>query len=167
MTQTATTATATYNQKSSNTSDYETVANRKIDLITAGLHPFIYKDLTQNVSSGNAVEIAEYILAMKAETNLSDTYRKLTIQTLSLLSRFIRNKSFIHMTREEVIFYLDSLRRSDVIDPLDKWIGTYNLKNLLQVALFSRRGAEEKEITGSYGENFLQFIALIIYLQKQ
>jgi hypothetical protein len=30
--------------------DYQTIMNRKIDLATAGLHSFIFKDITQNVS---------------------------------------------------------------------------------------------------------------------
>src|SRR5438093_1719086 len=133
---TTTTATSTGNQKSTHTCDYERVANRKIDLATAGLHPFIYKDLTQNISSENATKIAEYILTMRTETNLSDTYRKLTIQTLSILSRFIRNKSFMRLTREEVLTYLDSLRKSDAIDPFHKWIGTYNLKRMIMLRFF-------------------------------
>jgi len=64
----------TYNQKPSKPFYYDKIANEKIDFATAGLLPFIYKDLTQNISSENALNIAEYILAMKTETNLSDMY---------------------------------------------------------------------------------------------
>jgi len=59
MSQTTTTEAAICDQKSPNTSGYENLANKKIDLATAGLHLFIYKDLTQNVSSKNAVKIAD------------------------------------------------------------------------------------------------------------
>ena len=48
-------------------SNYEIIKNRKIDFATAGLRPFIYKDITQNVSPENALKISEYILAMKSE----------------------------------------------------------------------------------------------------
>jgi integrase len=113
------------------TRDHEIITNRKIDFATAGLHPFIYKDLTQSVSPENALNIAEYVLAMKTETNLSDAYRSIIIRTFSLLSRFSRNKSFESMTREDVLFYLDSSRKSDPIDPLHKWIGTYNLRKIV------------------------------------
>jgi hypothetical protein len=44
----------TYNQKPSKPFYYDKIANGKIDFATAGLHQFIYKDLTQNVSSENA-----------------------------------------------------------------------------------------------------------------
>jgi integrase len=116
--------------------DYDDIARRKIDFATAGLYPFIYKDLTQNVSRENALNIAEYILAMKTETNLSDLYRLSTIQTLSHLSRFSKNKLFANMTRDEVLFYLDSVRKPDTLDPMHKWIGTYNLKRIVLLRFF-------------------------------
>jgi hypothetical protein len=123
----------TYNQKPFY---YDKIANGKIDFATAGLLPFIYKDLTQNVSSENALNIAEYILVMKTETNLSDMYRTAIIQTLSILSRFSRNKSFTNMTRDEILVYLDSIRKPDMLDPLHKWIGTYNLKRIIFLRFF-------------------------------
>ena len=129
-------STAAYNQKPSKACDYEKIANGKIDFATAGLLPFIYRDLTQNVSPENALDIAEYILAMKTETNLSDAYRTAIILTLSLLSRFSKNKSFAHMTRDEILFYLDSIRKPDMLDPLHKWIGTYNLKRIIMLRFF-------------------------------
>lgn len=128
-------STETYNQNSK-TCDYKKIANGKIDFATAGLLPFIYKDLTQNVSPENALKIAEYILAMKTESNLSDAYRSTTIQTLSILSRFTKNKSFLDMTREEVLFYLDNIRKPKMLDPLHKWIGTYNLKRTMLLKFF-------------------------------
>ncbi len=76
-------ATATGKQ-SSKIYDYQKIANRKIDFATAGLQPFIFKDITQNVSRENALTIAEFILAMKTETNVSDAYRSLLIKKLCL-----------------------------------------------------------------------------------
>src|SRR5439155_18294127 len=128
--------TTTYNQNFSKICVAEDIASRKIDLPTAGLNPFIYKDVTQNVSPENAIIIAEYILAMKTETNVSDAYRSNTIKNLSLLSRISKNKLFVHMTREEVLFYLDSSRKHEMSDPLHKWIGTYNLKRTILVRFF-------------------------------
>ncbi len=31
------------------------------------------------------------------------------------------------MTREDIVSYLNSLRKSNEVDPLHRWIGTYNL----------------------------------------
>jgi integrase len=122
--------TQTTNESNQNC-NYQNILDRKIDLATAGLHRFIFKHITQKISPENALSIVEYILAMKVETNISDTYRSYTIQTLSLLSRFSMSKPFIQMTREDVLLYLDGSRQSDTLDPLHKWIGTYNLRRIV------------------------------------
>jgi hypothetical protein len=127
--------TATYNQNKS--CDYQKIANRKIDLATAGLHPHIYKDVTENISSENSLNIDEYILAMKTESNVSDGHRANIIKTLSLFSRFVKNKPFIHMKRD-VLNYLESSRKPDTSDPLHKWIGTYNLRRSYRYYFFQK-----------------------------
>ena len=37
------------------------------------------------------------------------------------------NKPFEQISRQEVIEFIDRHRKSDTVDPLHKWIGTYNL----------------------------------------
>jgi hypothetical protein len=64
--------------------------------------------------------------AMQTETNPSVNYVNTNRNTLNKLSQFHRNKPFAEMKREGIISYLNSLRKSDEIDPLHKWIGTYN-----------------------------------------
>lgn len=78
--------------------------------------------------------INEYLNAMQTEINSSPNYKKINLNTLTRLSRFHKNKSFRNMKREDILPYLSSLRKSDEIDPLHKWIGTYNLyvANLLR-----------------------------------
>lgn len=99
----------TYNQGPSKPSDYDKIANGKIDFATAGLFPSIYRGLIQNISPVNALNIAEYILVMKTETNLSDAYRSMIIQIISLLSsRFSKNRSFTHMTRDEIVSFFEN-----------------------------------------------------------
>ena len=56
----------------------------KVENAIAGLRPFFLKVL-RNISNGNALTIADYILTMKTETNLSDNYRKETIIALCKL----------------------------------------------------------------------------------
>jgi hypothetical protein len=112
------------------------VINRKIELVTAGLHYFIYKDLTQNVSPENALTVSEYILTMKNEINISDNYRKITIGVLCSLCKFVQNKKFLNMTKEDVLRYLDNLRKSEISDPFHKWIGTYNLRRTMLLKFF-------------------------------
>jgi len=112
------------------------ILDRKIDFATAGIHSYIHRDLTENVSPKNALIVAEYILEMKTENNLSDNYRVTTIELLSILSKFHNNKSFLLITRDDIIAYLDSLRKPEVADPLHKWIGTYNLRRTMLLRFF-------------------------------
>jgi integrase/recombinase XerD len=112
------------------------ILDRKIDFATAGVHSYLHRDLTENVSPKNALTIAEYILEMKTENNLSDNYRVTTIELLSILSKFHKNKAFLLITRDDIISYLDSLRKPDMSDPLHKWIGTYNLRRTMLLRFF-------------------------------
>jgi hypothetical protein len=98
--------------------------DRKIDLITAGLQPYLNRCLQDEnqVSRANALTIYNYIIAMKTEINLSDNYRRTTIVLLIRLSRFLENKSFNLIRREDVLEFLDRLRKPESVDPLHKWI---------------------------------------------
>jgi hypothetical protein len=49
------------------------------------------------------------------------------IKLLCNLSAFFNNaKSFKEIKREDLLSFLDSRRKPESIDPLHKWIGTYN-----------------------------------------
>ncbi len=74
---------------------------------------------------------------MRTEINLSDNYRKLNVFLLSDLSKFHNNnKPFNQISREDLLLYLDSFRKSEASDPLHKWIGTYNLYTVLLIQFF-------------------------------
>jgi hypothetical protein len=76
----------------------ELVFDRRLDLATAGLHPYIRKHLVTKISHENAVTIVDYVLAMNSEISLSDNYRRDNILTLKKLAELIKNnKSFKDM----------------------------------------------------------------------
>jgi hypothetical protein len=95
----------------------------------------------RNLSEANASTIIDYIAAVRVEVNPSDNYRKDLIDILSKFARFIENKYFRDITRVDIISFLESYRRTDAVDPLHKWIGTYNtyrmslLRSTLQIRL--------------------------------
>ena len=80
----------------------------------------------QVLSKTNDDIIKEYFDAMQTEINPSVSYVNTNRNTLNKLSHFHRNKPFAEMKMEDIISYLNSHRKSDEIDPLHKWIGTYN-----------------------------------------
>lgn len=63
---------------------------------------------------------------MKTEVNLGDHYRKNLIDLLTRFSNFV-NKDFNDCVRNDVVSYLDNYRKTEIQDPLHKWIGSYNL----------------------------------------
>jgi hypothetical protein len=96
--------------------------------VTSGLQKYVYKQLTEQASRENSTAIADYILAQKVEVNLANTYRANIITTLITLSKFLDNKPFQNMTREDILTYLDNLPKPESSDPLHRWIGSYNEK---------------------------------------
>jgi hypothetical protein len=93
-----------------------------------GLEPYFYDHLKNKISKTNTLTIVDYILSMKVETNLSDNHRRGVITSLKLLSQFLDNKPFKEMTREDVLAFLDGVRKSESLDPVHKWISTLHLE---------------------------------------
>ena len=90
-----------------------------------------------NLALGSNSEIiTEYISALQIEINLTAAYRDLNEWALRKLSQFHNNKSFTLVTREEIISFLNSYKKTDSQDPLHKWIGTYNIIRAILIRFF-------------------------------
>jgi len=88
------------------------------------------------VSRENTSVICDYITAMKTEINLSDNYRKVSIRLLIQFSIFHNQKPFNLISRENILAFLDGLRRPESVDPMHKWVGTYNTYNIQLIRFF-------------------------------
>ena len=118
------------------TNNKDPLFDRKIDLVTEGIGAFFDSKLRE-LPDNNALTIIDYILSMKNEINLSDGYRKLNIYALYSISKFFNHrKQYKELLRDDVLQFLDSLRKPEVLDPLHKWIGTYNVYRILFVRFF-------------------------------
>jgi integrase/recombinase XerD len=129
----------------------ESFLERKITLATEGFTTkfceLILRDRNR-LSKENALVVAQYAVAMKREVNPRPSYLKYTIQYLCYLKYTIQYLSEISrcvglekrfkddMTREDILYYLDSNRKTENEDPLHKWIGSYNLKCLTIIRFF-------------------------------
>lgn len=80
--------------------------------------------LKTKISSDNALTISKYILSTKVETSLSVNYKRVIISSLKLLLEFLDNKLFSEMTKDDIIRFLDSLRKNDSEDIMHKWIAS-------------------------------------------
>jgi integrase/recombinase XerD len=114
----------------------------KVATSTKGLSPSCFHHLCNMFSSGgkgkeNALMICDHISSLRSEINASDHYRKDMIKLLCNLSAFFNNnKSFKEVTREDLLSFLDSRRKPDDVDPLHKWIGTYNIYRIHLMRFF-------------------------------
>ena len=136
------------------TANATTTTTKKIENATEGLSPNCFRRLHNIIMSSsssssssssagkeNALTICDYISSMKSEINLSDHYRKDIIILLCNLSTFFNNnnnnaKPFKEVTREDLLSFLDSYRKPESIDPLHKWIGTYNTYRMQLMRFF-------------------------------
>ena len=98
----------------------------KILQVTAGLLPAYSRYLLNitAINAENATVICDYIAALKVEVSPADHYRRDNIELLIKLARNCGDRNFKDLTREDVIAFLDSIRKPESVDPLHKWIGT-------------------------------------------
>lgn len=110
--------------------------DRKLDLITAGLHDYLKEHLLTKITWENCLVIIDYILAFQTEVNPSDDYREVTIIRLKHLAERYNSKLFQDMTRQDIIDYLDSFRKPESVDPQHQWVGTYNHSRMILLRFF-------------------------------
>jgi hypothetical protein len=99
----------------------------RIDAATAGLQPYLNRALRETPPE-NAKVICDYVLAMQSEINPTLRHRKNLVFSLLHFSAHLKHKAFEKITKEDILGYLDSYRRTEEADPMHKWIGTYNVR---------------------------------------
>ena len=117
------------------TANISPLLDRKIEEISAGISAS-YSQHLRSAGQDNVTVIIDYIVTIKSEVNLSDHYRRDLIEVLSKFSKFNDNKSFKDLKRSDVIAFLETYRRTEVQDPLHKWIGTYNIYRIHLMRFF-------------------------------
>jgi hypothetical protein len=95
------------------------IINTKIENTTEGLSSNCFNYLSKRVLPGskgkeNALAICDHMSCLKSEINPSNNYRKDTIILLCNLSTFFKNvKHFKEITRENLLSFLDSYRKTE------------------------------------------------------
>jgi len=121
------------------TTPSDMITRTKIENATEGLSSDCFNLLHNRVlpaSRQNALTVSDYISSMRSEINPSDGYRKNNVLLLCTFSIFFKSKPFKDITRDDVLSFLDSLRKIESVDPLHKWIGTYNLYRIQLMRFF-------------------------------
>jgi integrase/recombinase XerD len=108
---------------------------KKIQDLCEGI-PNAYVNYLRSIGiKDNITIIVKYISTMKTELNLSSNYKKDLIKLLTKFSNYC-NKDFRDITRDDIISFLESFRKSEIKDPLHKWIGTYNIYRIHLLRFF-------------------------------
>jgi len=117
---------------------YDPNFERKLDEVTAEFQPHIRNHLLTRISRSNAQLIVAYMLAFNYEVNPSHNYRLTTITILKQLcdkrAKGI-DKPLKEMNTDDIITFLERLRKTNIADPSGAWIGTYNI-NLIIIKRF-------------------------------
>ena len=106
----------------------------KIDSITKSCKLFIKNLLNDllNKNRQNANIICDYIIAEQVEFNIKDSTKIGKIKALVYLSRSCNDKkSFKDITKQDILDHLNNFRKSISEDPENKWIGTYNFRQMI------------------------------------
>jgi hypothetical protein len=107
--------------------------NLLIDRITGSSKPY-FKNALQILAASNSencLTICLYILSEITEMNIKQSTKEGKIKVLVWLSNFPRSKQFSQLTKQDILSYLDSLRQSFSQDPNQKWIGSYNSRQMI------------------------------------
>ena len=80
----------------------------------------------------NASIICNYIIAEEIELNIKNSTKEGKIKILVWLSNHFQDqKSFKDMPKEDILEFLNKLRKSSAEDPTHKWIGSYNGRQMI------------------------------------
>jgi hypothetical protein len=98
--------------------------DKKLETVTAGLTKE-HSNLLEKIPREDALTVMDYMISLNAEVNPSVNYRKDIIKCLTKFIAFCRNSFYSkertnlnQLDRKDVLAFLDSLRKSEISDPL-------------------------------------------------
>jgi hypothetical protein len=108
---------------------------RKIDSLTKTCSKLYFNKILKRLAEENqenAKLICEYIIAEETELNIKNSTKESRIKVLVWLSNFYHDtKSFKQMIKQDLLDYLNSLRKSTSEDSYQRWIGSYNNRQII------------------------------------
>ncbi len=116
-----------------------TALGKKIDSITKSLSKPYYNKILKDLLKTNPFNtniIYDYITTEQTELNIKDSTIETKIKILVWLSKHHENKSFKEMTKQDILEYLNNLRKPSTEDPANKWVGTYNGRQMILLKFF-------------------------------
>ncbi len=114
--------------------------NRKIDSITKSCSKPYFNTILKKLAVANyenADTICEYINAEETELNIKNSTKEAKIKVITWLSNFYENTIDLRqMTKQDILGYLNSLRKPFDRDPSQRWVGSYNGRQMILSKFF-------------------------------
>jgi integrase len=110
-----------------------------IDSITQGMSRKALNTrlkMLYRISPSNAAIICEHILSEQTGCNIKTSTAENKVKALLWLTRFLKLKAFEQMTKQDILSYLNNLRKPQEEDPQQKWIGSYNNRLRVYIKFF-------------------------------
>ncbi len=108
---------------------------KKIMSTTNSCSKQYFKSILINIAMENEENvniICDYIIAEETEINIKNSTKEGRIKVLVWLSKFHDNKiSFKQMKKQDILEFLNNLRKPIDVDPTQKWIGSYNGRQII------------------------------------
>jgi hypothetical protein len=108
---------------------------KKIEYITQYNSKAYFRSALVKLSEYNPENgsiICDYILAEQTQMNIKESTKEGKIKVLIWLSNYFQNKkSFSQMTKQDILDYLNNLRKPNSDDPMHKWVGSYNGRQMI------------------------------------
>jgi integrase len=127
--------------KGKNTSeiDNSNAIDSKIEIITSSLNRQYFKNTLKKLAEENiqnSETICNYIIAEQNEINIKNSTKETKIKILVWLSDFLNAKNYDTMTKEDILAFLNKVRKPQDKDPSHKWIGSYNNRYIVLSKFF-------------------------------
>ena len=78
----------------------------------------------------NAKILYEFLITEQNYQNDKLSTKITPIKAICLFNQYIHYKDFEKITKNDIMDYLNSLRKTELDDPNHKWIGTYNARQM-------------------------------------
>jgi site-specific recombinase XerD len=110
-----------------NNGSYTEIRHR-ITEATLDLNKRYYTLMAKIMSVHNADILANFIISSRKERTIAVNTVMIYIVGISYLENFHKHKDLDKMNRNDIISFLDSYRKPESVDPLHRWINTYNIR---------------------------------------
>ena len=88
------------------------------------------------MSANNADLLAKFIILNRKDSIIAINTIVMYIDGIVYLENYHKHKDLDKMDRNDIVTFLDSYRKSETVDPLHRWVATYNIRLMIIYKFF-------------------------------